>query len=440
MFSAKPWSGAEAATFEPSQRARQVGEQPISDLMDRALANPDLVSLAAGFVDQETLPVAATRAAFDAIWSDPAAARSALQYGSTQGYRPLREAIAAQTRQLDGPHSNVPLSADQIVITAGSNQLLHLIGESLLDPGDIVFCASPTYLVYLGTLGNIGARAIGIESDEHGMLADALDAEFQRRASLGDLHRVKLVYLVPYFDNPAGTTMTAERGREIIEVVRRWSRHCRIHIIADEAYRLLRYEGVDTPGLRCFDESGDLVVTAGTFSKAFSPGLRLGWGILSRDLIEPVCAQKGNIDFGSPNLNQHLMAHVLEHDQFWPQVDRIRAGYSRKMSAMLEALDDFVAPIAGTRWVTPEGGLYVWLRLPEGVDAGLNGKLFERALSEGVLYVPGEFCYSPEGQAVCRNTMRLSFGVQSAERIRLGIESLARAIQGVCQAVLQRNV
>ena len=217
----------------------------------------------------------------------------------------------------------------------------------------------------------------------------------------------------------------------IVELVKRWSRRGKIRILEDAAYRALRYAGPDLPSLRAFDCDGDTVIHTQTFSKSFSPGIRVGWGILPRELVEPVCDQKGNIDFGSANLNQQLMTAVLEEGLFEPHGDKLRDTYRHKQAAMLEAADEFLAPLAGVRWMRPSGGLYVWLELPEDLPAGPSGRLFDAAVERGVLYVPGEYFYPGEGEPVLRNTIRLSFGGQSADRIRVGIESLARAIESV---------
>jgi 2-aminoadipate transaminase len=173
------------------------------------------------------------------------------------------------------------------------------------------------------------------------------------------------------------------------------------------------------------------VIVAGTFSKSFSPGIRVGWGILPQNLVGPVVDQKGNVDFGSPNFNQHLMAKLLTMGLFDTHVKRLREGYRKKLTAMLTAAREHLAPLAGVRWYEPTGGLYVWLTLPECVDAGMDGPLFEAALAEGVLYVPGQYCYPSRGEAVRHNTIRLSFGVQSCAKIREGVEKLARAIAAV---------
>jgi 2-aminoadipate transaminase len=318
-----------------------------------------------------------------------------------------------------------------VVVTAGSNQLLHLVIESLLDAGDIVLCAAPTYLVFLGTLANVGAVSVGVATDEQGLVPEALVDTFRRLDAEGQLARVKAIYLVPYFDNPCGVTMTAERLAQVIAIAQEWSTENRIHVIADEAYRELRYAGGDVPSARVFDPAGDTVIVAGTFSKSYSPGIRIGWGILPRDLVGPVCSQKGNIDFGSPNFSQHLMYYVIQEGLFAAHIERIRASYRDKLRAMLTAMDEHLSSIDGVHWLAPRGGLYVWLRLPEGVDAGLNGRLFDRSIQEGVLYVPGQYCFPKQGEAVQANSLRLSFGVQSCERIREGIHALARAIQEV---------
>ena len=163
-----------------------------------------MVSLAAGFVDQETLPVEATREALDAVWSDPARARAALQYGTTIGHKPLRAALLARLSAADGAAAVRKPAVEQVVITAGSNQLLHLVADTLLDPGDIVLAAAPSYFVFMAALANVGARTIGVAADEQGIVPEALEEELARRAKAGELARVKAIYLVSYYDNPRG--------------------------------------------------------------------------------------------------------------------------------------------------------------------------------------------------------------------------------------------
>jgi len=415
-----------------SQRAGWAGGQPISRLMHLALAHPNLISLAAGFVDQETLPVEPAREAIEAVLADAAGARAALQYGTTAGYPPLREAVLARLIDADDhPATEAKLSIDQVVVTAGSNQLLHLLNEALLDAGDIVLCAAPSYFVYLGMVGNGGARTVGVAADEQGMIPDALEEELHRRERFGELNRVKAIYVTSYYDNPASATLSAERRAAIVETAKRWSRATKIYVIEDAAYRALRYEGDDLASMRSYDAEGDTVVVAETFSKSFSPGIRVGWGVLPPDLVGPILSLKGNIDFGSPNFTQHVMAEVLARGLFDRQVALLQESYLGKLAATLEAADEFLAPLDGVRWQRPTGGLYVWLRLPESIDTGPGGRLMQLAMDEGMLYVPGEYCYPAEGAPPRKNMIRLSFGVQSPANIRRGVEALAKAIRQV---------
>jgi 2-aminoadipate transaminase len=422
-------SSAMTIARQLSQRARFFGAQPISELMRLALARPELISLAAGFVDQASLPVAEATEAMSALLADSEAARAALQYGTNTGYLPLREAVLARLLAADGDAAVDRPGVDRVVLTAGSNQLLHLIGEVLLDPGDIVLCAAPTYFVFLGMLNSLGARAVGVAIDEQGMIPDALADELERQRRAGQIERVKAIYVTSYYENPSTVTLSLARRARIVELAKQYSPGAPIYVLDDAAYRELRYKGDDLPSLRVFDDDGNTVIVAETFSKSFSPGVRVGWGVLPRELVGPVSGLKASIDFGSPNLNQHLMSTVLERGLFEPHIAMLRANYRAKLEAMLRAMDEFLAGIPGVRWSEPGGGLYVWLELPEGMEAGPGGTLIEHALEEGVLYVPGEYCYPDEGQAVRKDRVRLSFGVQSAENIRRGVEALARAIR-----------
>jgi 2-aminoadipate transaminase len=416
-----------------SRRAHWAGGEPIANLlMARALDQPHLISLAVGFVDHETLPVEPTRQVTESLWSDATLARAALQYGTTIGYAPLRQAVLDRMLRADGcGDAEQNVSIDNVVITAGSNQLLFLLGDVLCNPGDIVICAAPSYYVFLGTLANLGVQAVGVMADQHGIDPEAVEEELARRHAAGELERVKAIYVTTYYDNPSSVTVAVERRAALVEMAQRWSRGHRIYLIEDAAYRALRYEGDDTPSLRAFDPAGDTVIHAGSFSKSYSPGIRVGWGVLPSALLGPVLAEKGNLDFGSPHFNQVLMATVLESGLFDEHVERLRASYRVKIKAMLRAADEFLGPIGGIEWVRPRGGLYVWLRLPEGVDTGLTGPLFDRAVAEGVLYVPGEYCYPAEARTRPRNMLRLSFGVDSPQRLRLGVQALARAIRQV---------
>ncbi len=423
---------SQTTEFPLSRRAQSAAGQPISSLMHQALAHPELISLAAGFVDQATLPVEFTGKAVEQLFSDPRRGQAALQYGSAAGYLPLRDMVLERHRQDDGsPSSEQDMSTDQVVLTAGSNQLLHLVADTILDVGDIVICGAPTYFVFMGALSNIGVRSHGVASDEYGIIPESLDEQLQRIEAAGELNRVKAIYVVSYFDNPCSVSLAEERRAKIVELAKRWSKKQHIYVLEDAAYRELRYFGEDVPSLRTYDETGDTVIVAGTFSKSYSPGIRVGWGMLPPELVEPVLNQKGNIDFGSPNFSQQLMAEVMQSGDFDKHVAVLRDSYREKQKAMVEAADEFFAPIDGAHYVKPDGGLYLWMQVPEGIDTGSDSALFKAALQQGVLYVPGIYCYPMEGAPRHTNMMRLSFGVQSPERIRQGMELLAAAVRDV---------
>jgi 2-aminoadipate transaminase len=416
-----------------SRRWHWAKDQAIGFLMQQAVENPDVISLAAGLVDPSTLPVDESREALKLILGNPERGRMALQYGTTQGSERLREQIVKLLAGLEGV--TVPelgLDPNQLVLTTGSQQLLSVVGEILLDPGDICLVAAPTYFVFLGVLNGLGARAIPIPADENGMPTDRLERELERIERAGELRRVKLIYAVSYYENPSGISLSDERRTELVRIAERWSKEHRIFVLEDAAYRQLRYDGPTHPSVWSADPSRESVILAQTFSKSFSPGLRIGFGVVPKPLIRPICDRKGNEDFGSANLNQHLLATVLESGAYEPHVEQVRASYRAKRDCMLAAAQKYFANLDGVTWVRPQGGLYVWMTLPDHVQTGFESPLFHRATRvERVMYVPGELSYAGSLEQRRRCQMRLSFGVETPERIDEGMRRLASAVRVV---------
>ncbi len=418
-------------TVSLSRSARSASEQAISFLMQQAVENVDCISLAAGLVDEATLPADLARTALDRLLTPDAAGRRVLQYGTTPGPDYLRTTFRSYIARLDEDSSveNVPL--DRFVLTTGSQQLLALTSRALFDPGDICLVAAPTYFVFLGVLDAVGARAVPVHADGDGMCPVDLNRQLQRLADDGQLHRVKLVYVVSYYDNPSGISVSEERRPELLRVTQQWSRDHRILLLEDAAYRELRYDGPVLPSIWSLDEDHDTVILAQTFSKSFSPGVRVGLGVLPEDLVKPVCDLKGNEDFGSPQLNQQLMASVLASPAYDEHLRQVTAGYREKRDAMLSAADEFFSRIDDVSWVHPHGGLYVWMTLPSHIATGFDSELFHRATTiDKVMYVPGELSY-PSTSDRPTSQMRLSFGVQSAAGIREGMKRLASAVAAV---------
>ncbi len=424
--------------FPFSARARRTRRQPISGLMAQAVQNPDVISLAAGLVDYATLPASeATALSREMFGDDRAAARAALQYGTTEGLLPLREALLAHLADLDGlDAADTGATPDDLVVATGSQQLLFILGDVLVDPGDIVVTSWPSYFVYTGTLEALGAQVRCVDMDADGMVPEALQRLLADLEAEGALERVKIVYLVSYHQNPTGITLAGDRRGRIVEIVRRFSRTHRILIIEDAAYRELTFEGRPPPSMKRFDTDNAHVAVLATFSKTFSPGLKVGYGLLPTDLVEPVVLQKGNHDFGSANVCQHLLLRAMATGAYARHVERLRGRYAEKRDAMLQALQDHLGDLAPpVHWTRPAGGLYVFLTLPERLQTHARSPLFARALEEGVLYVPGEYCYAADpARETPQNTLRLSYGVCETDAIREGVAALARAVRHVAGA------
>lgn len=413
-----------------SSAARRTGDSPISDLMARALAAPDLISLAAGFVDHATLPVEPTARAAAAILADEVEGKRALQYGTTRGDLKLRRRLVE--RLVEQGEVAEDAAADvqhRLLVTSGSQQLLYLVSEALLDPGDIVLVESPTYFVYMGLLRSFGARVIGVATDEGGLSIPALDATLAELEDRGELDRVKLIYTISEHSNPTGLSLAADRRGPLVETAKRWSKRHRIFVLEDAAYRGLTFEGPEPPSVWSHDRSGEVVIHARTFSKTYSPGFKTGYGIVPSPLIDAVLNLKGNHDFGSAHFNQQLLERVLGEGAYDRQVEVLRATYRRKRDVMLDALGAYFGSMDGqVSWTHPKGGLYVWLSLPEGIDTGRDGPVFARCLDEGVLYVPGELAYPGEPGPTPTNHARLTYGVVSEDGIEEGIRRLSIAL------------
>ncbi|MBX3447925.1 MAG: PLP-dependent aminotransferase family protein [Planctomycetaceae bacterium] len=419
-----------------SVRSRRASRQAIGFLMQQGIENRSCLSLAAGFVDESSLPLAECLEAATSVLSNTSRGRGALQYGTTQGDEGFRNSLLAHLARLEGRTvEQLGIGADRLVVTTGSQQLLALVADALFDPGDICLVAMPTYFVFLGVLDGVGARTIGVEADENGMRMDALAATLADLEQRGELDRVKLIYLVTDFENPSGACLADDRRSEVLRLAQQYSRRNPIYILEDAAYRELRYDGPSIPSIWSRPGGDERVILAMTFSKSFSPGVRTGFGVLPRPLMTPVCNLKGNLDFGSSQWNQALLTHVLKSGAYVAHLEQVKASYRTKRDALLRAADEFLADIPGVSWLRPEGGLYVWLSLPEHIETGFASPLFHTATRQhGVMYVPGELCYPTVNGQSRAHQMRLSFGVLPPDNLREGIRRLSGAIRDVLKS------
>ncbi len=414
-----------------STKARRTEEQPINALIVAALADPNLINLAAGLVDADTLPVEEVAQAAKTILSDSSHGRGALQYETTQGLAEFRRAALEHLAKLEEKSApELGLSPEDLIITTGSQQALYLIGDALIDPGDIVITSNPSYFVYTGTLASFGAKMIAVPADEDGMDVEEVQKVLARLTGEGRLGRVKMIYCTSYFDNPTGLTLSIERRKRLVEIVKRIDSEQRILILEDAAYRELRYDGEALASIKSFDPANAHTIITCTFSKPFAPGIKTGYTAMPGELLHAVLQQKGNHDFGSASLTQHIAMEVLASGLYARQVEKLTANYRKKRDIMLAALEKHMPMHAGVSWTKPKGGLYVWLTLPEGLDTRGTGGMFRTCVERGVIYVPGDYAYQPDERGkVPTNHLRLSFGNVPTELIEPGIERLAAVVK-----------
>jgi 2-aminoadipate transaminase len=423
------------ATLPFSGKSLRTTDSPISYYVQKALDNPEMISLAAGLVDEPSLPCAEVAAAVAEIMADPAAGRAALQYGSTQGLASLREKVLNLVCTADGiTPRDIGLSLEHVILTTGSQQLLYLLGEVLFDPGDIVITEAPSYFVYHSLLQSKGARVLAVPMDDGGMDMNSLEALLLRLDRSGELARVKLIYTVDYYQNPTGLTLAEDRRHRLVELARRFSKCQRIVILEDAAYRELRYCGRDIPSVKSFDQRNEHVVYTSTFSKPLSPGMKTGYALMPGDLVEPLLHLKGSHDFGSTNLVQHIIDRLMANGFYSRHVKELQAIYRAKFELMQRCLEEEFpqSDFPGMSWTQPAGGLFVWLRFPEWINTGPRGAIMHASMAAGVLYVPGEFAHVPGADGIVpQNEARLCLGVIEAEQIPEAIRRLRAACSGL---------
>ena len=413
-----------------SQLGRRTEAPPISWLMATALARPQLISLAAGFTDNASLPVKEVRGLLKGILGSARTGQAALQYGTTAGDETLRRLTARHLQALDGQSAaRQAYSPDRMVITNGSQQMLYMITEALCDPGDIVLVEDPSYFVFLGILQSHGVRALGIRMQQDGLDLTRLEAVLEALKRTGELRRVKMLYLVSYYQNPTGRTTSFEKKAGALKLLRHYERAAGhpLYFVEDGAYRELRFQGDDVKSALAIKGHSDRVIYAGTYSKPFATGTRVGFGLMPELVLTTVLRIKGNHDFGSSNLLQQLLARALSSGFYEEHLAELRKRYARKARLMLVALKQHFP--SEVEWWEPDGGLYFWARLQQRLKSGSTSKVFQEVLARNVLYVPGELCYANDPtRSKPNHEMRLSFGGATEANVREGITRLGAVL------------
>ncbi|MDK2914791.1 MAG: 2-aminoadipate transaminase, partial [Thermococcaceae archaeon] len=390
-----------------SEKALKMKASEIRELL-KLVETSDVISLAGGLPAPETFPVEVIKEITKEVLSKHA--DKALQYGTTKGFTPLRLALARWMEKRYG----IPMSKVEVMIVAGSQQALDLIGRVFIDPGDIVVVEAPTYLAALNAFKFYEPEFVSIPMDDDGMKVDLLEEKLKKLKAEGK--RVKFVYTVSTFQNPAGVTMSLERRKHLIELASEYD----FLIVEDNPYSELRYSGEPIPPIKHFDDEGR-VIYLGTFSKIFAPGFRLGWVSAHPHFIRKMEIAKQAVDLCANPFGQVIAWKYVEDGHLDRHIPRVIEFYKPRRDAMLEALEEYMPE--GVRWTKPDGGMFIWVTLPEGIDTKL---MMEKAVAKGVAYVPGEAFFAHRD---VKNTMRLNFTYVPEEKIREGVRRLAEVIE-----------
>lgn len=390
-----------------ARRVQQMKSSAIRELL-KVTEQPEVISFAGGLPAPELFPVERVKMATCTVLEEQGA--QALQYGATEGYRPLRELVARRLSR-----GALQLSVENVLITSGSQQGLDLLGKILIDPEDRIVAEAPTYIGALQAWSPYGAAYVAVPMDAQGLRTDELDGAFQQAP--------KAIYVLPNFQNPTGVTLVEERRRALLHKAQQYN----VPIVEDDPYADLRFEGERLPSL--LELAGEQqagayqgnVIYLGTFSKTMAPGMRLGWVVAPAVVINKLVQAKQGADLHTASFTQ-AVAYELAKDGFLDEhVQVIRRVYRERRDAMLAAMKTHFPE--GVSWTHPQGGMFLWVTLPEGIDAA---ELLRAASEQHVAFVPGE-SFFPNGGL--RNTLRLNYSHDEPERIQEGIKRLAIVLQ-----------
>jgi len=391
-----------------SKNAHSMKRSAIRELL-KLTNKPGLISFAGGLPDPHIFPVEEIREITNEILTKEP--QRALQYGLTSGDPRLRK-LLAQRAAAEG----MPLTEENVLITTASQQGLELISKIFIDPGDIVIVEMPSYLGGLNAFTSYRANLITIPLDDQGMRIDILRQKLKELSDAGPLP--KFIYTVPDFQNPAGVTLSADRRKELLEICYQYD----LPLVEDTPYRELRFEGEAPPDLLSMDDRGH-VVSLHTFSKILFPGMRLGWALASKEIIDKMELAKQSMDLCTPAFTQSIVLRYIERGLLDPQIQNVIEVYRRKRDIMLQALETHMPKAEGLHWTRPEGGLFLWVTLPDEI---YTEEMFTEAVENDVAYVLGAaFCANSGGE----HAMRLNFSYPDETEITEGIRRLAEAVK-----------
>jgi 2-aminoadipate transaminase len=385
-----------------AERSKRIAPSFLREILKLAM-RPEIISFAGGLPAPEFFPIREFEEACHHILQTQG--EIALQYSATEGYRPLKEFLAEKLLKY-----GIYVEPDNILTTNGSQQGLDLIGKMFVDPRSCIITSRPTYLGALQAWNAYEACYCTVPMDEQGMIVEEIPA------LLDADHTHNIIYVLPNFHNPAGTTLPLERREHLVEIAREHD----LVIIEDDPYGELRYEGEDIMPL--FRMAPERTIYLSTFSKTLAPGIRLAWIVAPKPIINRLVQAKQGADLHTGTFIQMVANDICQRGILRQHVRRLRTEYAKRRNSMLDSLTEHMPE--GVRWAKPEGGLFLWVRTPEQID---TEELLESALESNVAYVPG-FAFYPEPSGG-RHSMRLNFSCANEERINEGIYRLSLAMK-----------
>lgn len=394
-------------TYTFSQRAQQLTSSAIREIL-RVTQRPEIISFAGGLPSPKGFPVSQIKDAFDRVLESEG--MSALQYGPTEGYAPLRAWVAEDLKR----HGADDISPDEVLIVSGSQQALDMLGKLFIDPGSRVLVEAPSYLGALQSFSMFQPEYVAVPTDAGGLIPESLTDELAADA--------RFIYVLPNFQNPTGLTLDLARRQALVARCAELG----VPIVEDDPYGELRYAGVAQPSvLGLGRKAGATVVRLGSFSKVLAPGLRLGYIVAPRPIIAKLVQIKQATDLHTATLTQMAVYETIKDGFLATHLPKVRDLYKEQCGFMLQAMDEHF-PKAVT-WTRPEGGMFIWVTLPEHIDAT---ELLAKAIERNVAFVPGAPFYAGVQGKI--NTLRLSFVTVSGDKIRQGIAVLGQLLKEMC--------
>lgn len=383
-----------------SVRAQEMKASAIREIL-KITERPDVISFAGGLPAPELFPIQALKKACIKVLETHGP--KSLQYSLTMGVLPLREILADRLSK-----KGLPITLDNLFITGGSQQGLDLVAKVFLNEGDALLCENPTYLGAIQAFNVMRPKYVTVEMDQEGMIVEQAEEKIKK-------HNPRFIYVVANFQNPSGITMSLKRREQLVKLAEKYQ----IPIVDDNPYGELRYVGEDVPSLQSLGV--DLVIELGTFSKIVSPGLRIGWGIVSTGITNMFERLKQGADLHTNTFAQYVLYEYIKAGNLDRHIEEIKTAYSERRDVMIQSLKEHFPE--GVKWYEPEGGLFLWVELPEAISAT---DLLPVAVEQKVAYVPGKPFFPYEDKD---NSLRLNFSNANPEMIREGIKRLGKVFQ-----------